>query len=134
MLEDAGFDVVHTAVVPDEQPAIETELIRCADERRIALILTTGGTGFGKRDVTPEATLAVCGRMAPGIPEAMRCESLKITNRAMLTRQQAGLRGDSLIVNLPGSPKAIRENLAVCLPALEHGLLMLRGAKEETGH
>jgi molybdenum cofactor synthesis domain-containing protein len=134
MLTAAGYDVVHTAIVPDEQSDIEAELVRCADGKRIALIITTGGTGFGKRDVTPEATLAVCERLAPGIPEALRYESLKITNRAMLTRQQAGLRGDSLIVNLPGSPKAIRENLSVCLPALEHGLLMLRGSKEETNH
>ena len=113
---------------------IEAELRSAADELNAALIITTGGTGFGRRDVTPAATIAVCDRLAPGIPEALRGESLKITDRAMLTRQQAGLRGDSLIVNLPGSPKAIRENLSVCLPALDHGLLMLRGSKEETGH
>jgi molybdenum cofactor synthesis domain-containing protein len=126
MLRDAGYDVVHTAIVPDEQPEIERELIRCADALDIALVITTGGTGFSPRDVTPEATIAVCRRMTPGIPEAMRYESLKITNRAMLTRQQAGIRGGTLIVNLPGSPKAIRENFAVCLPALDHGLEMLR--------
>ena len=92
----------------------------------IGLVVTTGGTGFSPRDVTPEATIAICQRMTPGIPEAMRYESLKITNRAMLTRQQAGIRGQTLIVNLPGSPKAVRENFAVCLPALDHGLEMLR--------
>lgn len=126
MLKDAGYDVAYTSIVPDEQPLIEEELIRCADDLDIALVVTTGGTGFSPRDVTPEATLAVCQRLAPGIPEAMRYESLKITNRAMLTRQQAGIRGGTLIVNLPGSPKAIRENFAVCLPALDHGLEMLR--------
>ena len=93
MLKDAGYDVAYTAIVPDEQPLIEEELIRCADDLDIALVITTGGTGFSPRDVTPEATVAVCQRMAPGIPEAMRYESLKITNRAMLTRQQAGIRG-----------------------------------------
>jgi len=126
MLAEAGFDVRHTAIVPDEQPEIERALIHCADELGVALAVTTGGTGFSPRDVTPEATIAVCERLAPGIPEAMRYESLKITNRAMLTRQQAGIRGGTLIVNLPGSPKAIRENFAVCLPALGHGLEMLR--------
>lgn len=129
MLRDAGYDVTYTAIVPDEQKEIERELIHCADALDIALAITTGGTGFSPRDVTPEATIAVCERMAPGIPEAMRYESLKITNRAMLTRQQAGIRGMTLIVNLPGSPKAIRENFAVCLPALDHGLEMLRGKK-----
>ena len=126
MLKDAGYDVTYTAIVPDEQPEIERELIHCADDLDIALVVTTGGTGFSPRDVTPEATIAVCQRMTPGIPEAMRAESLKITNRAMLTRQQAGIRGLTLIVNLPGSPKAIRENFAICLPALDHGLEMLR--------
>ena len=126
MLKKAGFDVTHTVIVPDEQPEIERALIHCADEMDIGLVVTTGGTGFSPRDVTPEATIAVCQRMTPGIPEAMRYESLKITNRAMLTRQQAGIRGQTLIVNLPGSPKAIRENFAVCLPALDHGLEMLR--------
>ena len=129
MLKEAGFDVKYTIIVPDEQPEIEAALIYCADTLDIALTVTTGGTGFSPRDVTPEATIAVCHRMAPGIPEAMRYESLKITNRAMLTRQQAGIRGSTLIVNLPGSPKAIRENFAVCLPALDHGLEMLRGKK-----
>ena len=95
------------------------------------MILTSGGTGFSKRDVTPEATIAVCERLAPGIPEAMRAYCLNITNRAMLSRAQAGLYHDSLIVNLPGSPKAVRENLEPVLPALEHGLQMLLGTKNE---
>ena len=131
MLEDAGYEVTYTAIVPDEQEIIERELIKCADELDIALAVTTGGTGFSPRDVTPEATVAVCTRMTPGIPEAMRAESLKITNRAILTRQQAGIRGGTLIVNLPGSPKAARENFAAVLPALDHGLEMLRGEKRD---
>jgi len=131
ILEISGYNVEYTAVVPDEQDMIEQELIKCTDELDIALIVTTGGTGFSPRDITPEATVAVCKRLAPGIPEAMRAESLKITNRAILARQQAGIRGESLIINLPGSPKAARENLAAVLPALEHGLDMLRGEKRD---
>ena len=127
MLEAEGFKIVYTAIVPDEQDIIEHELIRCADELDIAFIVTTGGTGFSPRDVTPEATMAVCTRMTPGIPEVMRAESFKITNRAILARQQAGIRRETLIVNLPGSPKAARENLSAVLPAIEHGLEMLRG-------
>ena len=131
MLEDEGYEVFYTALVPDEQDDIQRELIKCADELDAALVITTGGTGFSPRDVTPEATMAVCERLTPGIPEAMRAESLKITNRAMLSRQQAGIRGGTLIINLPGSPKAIRENFAAILPALDHGLEMLR--KKNTG-
>ena len=126
MLEDEGYDVFYTALVPDEQSDIQRELVKCADELDAALVITTGGTGFSPRDVTPEATMAVCTRLTPGIPEAMRSESMKITNRAMLSRQQAGIRGGTLIINLPGSPKAILENFSVVLPALDHGLEMLR--------
>jgi molybdenum cofactor synthesis domain-containing protein len=124
-LTEAGFTVAHTAIVPDEREEIERELVSCA-RQDIALVLTTGGTGFAPRDVTPEATAAVCERLAPGIPEAMRAASLRITDRAMLARQQAGIRGKTLIVNLPGSPKAARENLEAVLPSLPHGLEMLR--------
>jgi len=131
MVEDAGYMVEYTSTVPDEQDIIESELIKCTDELDIALVLTTGGTGFSSRDVTPEATMAVCTKMTPGIPEAMRLESFKITNRAILARQQAGIRNDSLIINLPGSPKAARENLAAVLPSLEHGLEMLREKKRD---
>ena len=131
LLRAAGYEVCHTELVPDEQPLIEQALIRCADELDIALCVTTGGTGFSPRDVTPEATLAVCHRLTPGIPEAMRAESMKITPRGCLSRAQAGIRGGTLIVNLPGSPKAIRENLEAVLPALEHGLEMLRGPKRD---
>ena len=101
-------------------------LIAAADAD-VALIVTTGGTGFSPRDVTPEATVAVCQRLAPGIPEAMRAASMAITPRAMLSRAAAGIRDRSLIINLPGSPKGAKENLEAVLPALAHGLEMLRG-------
>ena len=127
LLEEAGYQVVWTGVVPDEQKEIQAALCRLADEERTALVVTTGGTGFAPRDVTPEATLAVCERLTPGIPEAMRYASLQITPRAMLSRAQAGIRGGTLIVNLPGSPKAARENLEAVLPTLSHGLEMLSG-------
>ena len=127
LLEEAGYEVVRTAIVPDEQPQIEAFLKDTADRRLAQLLVTTGGTGFAPRDVTPEATLAVCQRMTPGIPEAMRYASMQVTNRAMLSRAQAGIRGGTLIINLPGSPKAARENLEAVLPALGHGLEMLSG-------
>ena len=131
MLRDAGYDVVQTAIVPDEQPEIEAFLKDAADRRLAELIVTTGGTGFAPRDVTPEATVAVCPRLTPGIPEAMRYASMQVTNRAMLSRSQAGIRERSLIINLPGSPKAARENLAAVLPALGHGLKMLTGGQAD---
>lgn len=131
LLEEAGYQVVWTGVVPDEQKEIQAALCRLADEERAALVVTTGGTGFAPRDVTPEATLAVCERLTPGIPEAMRYASLQVTPRAMLSRAQAGIRGGTLIVNLPGSPKAARENLQAVLPALAHGLEMLSGRQSD---
>ncbi len=131
LLEEAGYQVVWTGVVPDEQKEIQAALCRLADEERTALVVTTGGTGFAPRDVTPEATLAVCERLTPGIPEAMRYASLQVTPRAMLSRAQAGIRGGTLIVNLPGSPKAARENLQAVLPALAHGLEMLSGRQSD---
>ena len=127
ILTDAGYAVAETVLVPDEQPEIEAALRHLADEGRYPLIVTAEGTGFSPRDVTPEATLAVCERLTPGIPEAMRYASLQVTPRAMLSRAQAGIRGRSLIVNLPGSPKAARENLEAVLPTLAHGLEMLSG-------
>jgi len=127
ILEAGGFKVEYTVILPDERDMIENELIKCADELDIALIVTTGGTGFSHRDITPEATMAVCTKMTPGISEVMRAESFKITDRAMLSRQQAGIRNESLIINLPGSPKAARENLSAVLSAIGHGLEMLRG-------
>jgi len=127
LLTEAGYEVVYKDIIPDEQAHIEQTLIHCADELCISLILTTGGTGFASRDVTPEATAAVCDRQAPGIAEAMRAYSLSVTPRAMLSRAGAGLRGKSLIINLPGSPQAAAENLGAVLPALGHGLEILRG-------
>lgn len=128
MLEQAGYQVLCTRLVPDEQSQIEAVLCQLSDQLGAELVVTTGGTGFAPRDVTPEATIAVCQRMTPGIPEAMRYASMRVTPRAMLSRAQAGIRGGTLIVNLPGSPKAARENLEAVLPALAHGLEMLSGA------
>ena len=127
LLKNAGYEVVRTDVVPDEQVQIEAALRQMADDGNIQLLVTTGGTGFAPRDVTPEATLAVCDRLTPGIPEAMRYASMQITSRAMLSRAQAGIRKRTLILNLPGSPKAAQENLEAVLPAISHGLEMLSG-------
>ncbi len=127
LLRAAGYEVSKTLIVPDEGPRIEAILRQWSDEGVADLILTTGGTGFSLRDVTPEATIAVCQRLAPGIPEAMRYASMQVTPRAMLSRAAAGIRGKTLIVNLPGSPKAARENLEAVLPSLAHGLEMLTG-------
>lgn len=125
MAKEAGYDVVYTNIIPDEKEMIQNELIRCADEMGISLILTTGGTGFSPRDITPEATLAVVERETRGIPEAMRLASLKITPRGCLSRSAAGIRGKSLIINLPGSKKASTENLEAVLDAIGHGLEIL---------
>ena len=127
----AGFSVVGRVLVPDEADLISQAITRLADEDDTALIVTVGGTGFSPRDVTPEATLAVCQRRADGIPEAMRAASAAITPRAMLSRAVAGIRGLSLVVNLPGSPKAATENLAAVLDTLAHGLQMLRGGQAD---
>lgn len=132
---EQGWQVVDTAIVPDEQQEIEHHLTRWCDEGKIDLILTTGGTGFAPRDVTPEATLAVIQRGAPGLAEAMRLESLKITPHAMLSRAVAGIRGRTLIVNLPGSPKAAIENLRTILPVLPHAIELLQDSpSSEEGH
>jgi molybdenum cofactor synthesis domain-containing protein len=108
-------------------------MMQMVDNLGVDLVLTTGGTGLGPRDVTPEATLAVIDRLVPGIPEAMRAKSLEITSRAMLSRAVAGVRGRSLIINLPGSPKGVRECLEVVLPVLEHGLAIMKGEAGECG-
>ena len=127
ILKNAGYAVTETAIVTDEKGRIEAALRQWCAREPVDLIVTTGGTGFAPRDVTPEATLAVCDRLTPGIPEAMRYASMQVTNRAMLSRAAAGIRKGTLIVNLPGSPKAARENLEAVLPALAHGLEMLSG-------
>ena len=134
LLEAAGFDVVYTEIVPDEAEMIRSELIQCADERNIALVITTGGTGFSPRDITPEATLSVIERETRGIPEAMRYASLQITPRGCLSRSAAGIRGKTLIVNLPGSEKAARENLSSVLEAICHGMDMLYSESSSDHH
>jgi molybdenum cofactor synthesis domain-containing protein len=126
-LEREGFEVVLRAIVPDDAAEISAVLLRLADEAKIALIATTGGTGVAPRDVTPEATLAVVERLVPGMAEAMRAASLAKTPHAMLSRAVVGIRGTSLIVNLPGSPKGASENLDAILPALSHALAKIGG-------
>lgn len=127
LLEANGYEVVHSIVLPDEREILAKEMARIADEGLAELILTTGGTGFSPRDCMPEATMDVAERAVPGIPEAMRAYSMTITSRAMLSRAAAGIRRSTLIINLPGSPKAVRESLEYILPALEHGLEILTG-------
>lgn len=120
-------EVAEYILVPDETEAIKYSLIQMADEMELDLILTTGGTGMSPRDITPEATLAVIDRLVPGIPEAMRAKSLEITNRAMLSRATAGIRKKTLIINMPGSKKAVDECLDVIIPVLAHAIEILRG-------
>ena len=130
-LEAAGWEIAYRGMVADEAKQIEAELIKCADELDICLALTTGGTGFSPRDITPEATLAVIERRTPGIPEAMRAESMRITSRGMLSRGEAGIRGNTLMVNLPGSKKAALECLEAIIDPVKHGVDMLRGTDGE---
>lgn len=131
MLKEEGYEIVYTCILPDERGMLECELIRLSDEHLTDLILTTGGTGFSRRDTTPEATMAVAHRNAPGIAEAMRYASLQITPRAMLGRGVSVIREQTLIINLPGSPKAVRENLSYILPSLAHGIGILVGSEGE---
>lgn len=130
-----GWQVIWRAILPDEFAEIRDFLGQRADEKQVDLLLTTGGTGFAPRDITPEATLAVVERLAPGLAEAMRAESLKITSHAMLSRGVAGIRNQTLIVNFPGSPKAAVEQLAIIAPALPHAVQLLReDSQAESGH
>lgn len=124
-------EMVAYDVVPDEQNLLEAKMIEFTDVAQVNLLFTTGGTGFSPRDVTPEATLAVIERFVPGIGEVMRSESLKVTPKAMLSRGIAGIRKKTLIINLPGSPKAVRECLRAILPALPHGIDILLGQASE---
>ena len=130
MIEAAGGEVVRTAIVPDEKEEIQAALIAWTDEG-MDIVLTTGGTGFSPRDWTPEATKSVLERETPGLPEAMRRAGAEKTPSAMLSRAAAGIRKSTLIVNLPGSEKAVRESLAAILPALPHAIEILRGTASE---
>lgn len=131
LIEDAvksqGMAVVLKEIIPDEYDVICTKIVDAIDKLQADVVLTTGGTGFSHRDVTPEATKAVIDREAPGFAEIMRSESYKVTPRAMLSRAASGIRGQSLIINLPGSSKAVKECLEVILPAIPHGVEVLRG-------
>ena len=127
LVEAAGMEVVDYIIVPDEKSQIAKKLLHFSDQRQVDLVFTTGGTGFSKRDVTPEATKQVVEREVPGIGEALRAYSLTITPKAMLSRQTAGIRGNTLIINLPGSPKACKENIEYIMTPLKHGLGILSG-------
>ena len=131
MLTATGYKVEEALLLPDDAAQLKTQLLRLADARQVNLILTTGGTGFAPRDITPEVTLSVAERNAPGIAEAMRYHSLTITPRGMLSRGVSVLRGKTLIVNLPGSPKAVKENLEYILPSLAHGIRLAAGLDGE---
>ena len=131
MVIKAGYQVLERLLLPDEKEKLQEELIRLCDEEKVNLIVTTGGTGFSPRDMTPEATIFVCDRMANGIAEAIRAFSMTITKRAMLSRGVSGIRKGTLIVNLPGSPKAVKESLEYILPELSHGLGILRETEGE---
>lgn len=130
VLKAAGYEVVETILLPDDQSRLERELERLADQRQVSLVLTTGGTGFSERDRTPEATMAVADRNAQGIAEAIRIRSLAVTDHAMLSRGVSVIRKKTLIVNLPGSVKAVQESLGFILGALDHGLGILRGTAD----
>ncbi|CBL21764.1 MULTISPECIES: MogA/MoaB family molybdenum cofactor biosynthesis protein [Blautia] len=127
ILEREGYKVISMDILPDDQVMLAGKMQEIADSEKAELILTTGGTGFSERDVIPEATEEVIERKVPGIPEAIRAYSMTITKRAMLSRATAGIRGKTLIINLPGSPKAVRESLEYIIDALAHGLEILSG-------
>lgn len=127
IVKEYGYEVVHTIILPDERKILADEMMRIADNNIADLILTTGGTGFSPRDWTPEATKDIVEREVPGIPESMRAYSLQITKRAMLSRAAAGIRKETLIINMPGSPKAVDECLQYIISELDHGLKILKG-------
>ena len=130
-LESSGYEVVETLLLPDGKGALKAQLIRLCDQRQLDLILTTGGTGFTPRDVTPEATREVAEREAPGIAEAIRAYSMQFTRRAMFSRGVSVIRGKTLIINLPGSPKAVSESMDAFLDDLPHALDMLRNTVQD---
>ena len=127
LLRAAGWEIAGYALLPDDRDMLADKLREVCDSGEAQLLITTGGTGFSPRDNTPEATIAVCQRLCPGIPEAMRAESLRITPMGCLSRETAGIRGNTLIINLPGSKKAATENFSAVIRAVGHGLAVLRG-------
>lgn len=131
--EEYGYETVFYKILPDDRKMISDELIKIADGKIADVIFTTGGTGFSKRDITPEATIDVCEKLVPGIPEAMRFYSMQITKRAMLSRAACGIRKDTLIINLPGSVKAVKECMEVIMPELKHGIEILNGSANNCG-
>lgn len=131
IVEKQGWQVTAYSILPDERAQLAEQMASWCDHHEVDLILTTGGTGFSKRDCTPEATMDIVEKQVPGIPEAMRYYSLQITPRAMLSRSAAGIRKDTLIINLPGSPKAVKENLESVIASLEHGIGILKGSATE---
>lgn len=133
LVKARGYDVKKYVVLPDEEDVLAKEMVYMADELNVNLILTTGGTGFSKRDVTPEATIKICDKMANGIAEAIRAYSLSITPRAMLSRAVSGIRENTLIINMPGSPKAVRETLGYIMDSVHHGLEIMVGDATECG-
>lgn len=133
IVEGQGWKVTEYVILPDEKELLENTMIDWCDNKRVDLLLTTGGTGFAKRDITPEATMAVAEKLVPGIGEVMRYYSLKITNRAILSRGIAAIRKSTLIINLPGSPKSVKENLEAVIDGLDHGLAILKGEDSECG-
>ena len=133
LLESIGINVAKYEIVPDSQATVEARLREWGDSGEVQLIVTTGGTGLGPRDVTPEATNAVVDYEVPGIAEAMRAEGLKHTPMSMISRAMAGVRNGVLIINLPGSPKGVRENLSVALPVLTHAIELLAGERSDHG-
>lgn len=133
MIKDLPAEVKAYEVIPDEADIIKAKIKEFVDKKKLDLILTTGGTGVSPRDVTPEATKEVIEKELPGMAEAMRAESLKKTPNAMISRAVCGIRKQSLIINLPGSPRAVRENLSVVLPAISHAVEKIKGSQEECG-
>jgi molybdopterin adenylyltransferase len=131
MLAGAAFEIKHTVIIPDETTEIKKAIIDFADVKQLDLIVTNGGTGVSPRDLTPDATLEVLDKQIPGMAEAMRQKSMQVTPHAMISRAVAGIRGKSLIINLPGSPKGAKENLAVVLPALKHAIEKIKGDDSE---
>lgn len=133
IVSEIGGKVKYYKIIPDEQELIKKELIKAADNMHLDLVFTTGGTGLSKRDVTPDATSEVIEKIVPGISEMIRSESFKKTNRAILSRAISGIRGECLIINLPGSPKGVKESLEIILEALPHGIDILKGQASECG-